>query len=49
MSHKETQSDGLDPELGNPTVERTPTVLILDTSYSMSKEKPDGSGNINRE
>jgi uncharacterized protein YegL len=46
MSHKETQSDGLDPELGNPTVERTPTVLILDTSYSMSKEKPDGSGNI---
>lgn len=46
MSQNEDQNGGLNPDLGNPTVERTPTTLILDTSYSMSKEKPDGSGDV---
>lgn len=37
--------DNLEPDKVPPTVERTPTVLILDTSGSMGREAPDEAGN----
>ncbi|WP_338740523.1 vWA domain-containing protein [Haloplanus salilacus] len=42
MSQEEGSDGGLEDV--PPTVERTPTVLILDTSYSMTTETPDGQG-----